>query len=345
MFKKKESQPESGAAAANKVDQDLIVHNMPNRSRLGSSSAPSISGQGFSGSNGPKSNVKSVGAIIIGLGIILIGALIYLSYRFIIKPQAEAPATGQVNTTTSEVLTPASEEEDLANTATTSSTTPIEVIEAISATSSTETATSSEEADTEVMPEEGLKEEVLWTPILDTDGDGLTDDEELVMQTNLSEIDSDKDGYLDLAEIKSGYNPLGAGRLRDSPSLIAHVDETSGFTVLHPRNWTKQSLNNGYTLIISAPDNSLFQVSVQDNPRQQAIVDWYGETFEVPADNYGRFKNGAGWEGVMSEDGINFYLTDTKRQNIYAISYIPVVSTRLAYLNIYQMMIDTFQVK
>ena len=195
------------------------------------------------------------------------------------------------------------------------------------------------------MPEEGFQEEEVWAPILDTDGDGLTDDEELVLQTNLSEIDSDQDGYLDLAEVKSGYDPLGAGRLVDSKALIAHQDQTSKFTILHPVSWTRQSLNNGYTLIISAPDNSLFQVSVQDNPRQQAIADWYAETFEIQADSYGRFKNGAGWEGVMSEDGINFYLTDNKLQNIYAISYIPVISTRLAYLNIYQMMIDNFQVQ
>ncbi len=346
MFNKKNSQSENGAPTINKVDQDLIVHNMPNRSRLGSSSAPTLSGQGFSGSGGQKSNVKSVGAIIIGLGIILVGALIYLSYRFIIKPQAENNPVNQVATQTPVVSTPITEETANSETATTSSTTPIEVVDPASAPANENVATSSSEAiNEELMPEEGLVEEVLWTPILDTDGDGLTDDEEVVMRTIVTEIDTDQDGYLDLAEIKSGYNPIGAGRLEESSSLAVHQDTISKFSILYPASWTKQSLNNGYTLIISAPDNSLFQVSVQDNPHNQAIADWYAETFSSEIDTYGRFKNGNGWEGVMSKDGINFYLTDSKKQNIYAVSYIPVIGTRLAYLNIYQMMIDTFRVQ
>ncbi len=346
MFNKKSDQPESGENAANKVDQDLIVHNMPNRSRLGSSSAPVTSSQSLSGSssNVQKSNVKSVGAIIIGLGIILVGALIYLSYRFILKPQAENNSVNQVATQTPISSAPIEGESTNTETATSSSATPIEVIDAITATTSEDVATSSEET-TELMPEEGLTQEELWAPILDTDGDGLTDDEEIAMKTNVLEIDTDKDGYLDLAEIKSGYSPLGAGRLTESSALTVYQDPTSGFTILHPNSWTKQSLNNGYTLIISAPDNSLFQVSVQDNPRNQSIADWYAETFESSVDVYSRFKNSVGWEGIMSEDGINFYLTDDKRQSIYAISYIPVISTRQAYLNIYQMMIDNFQVQ
>lgn len=345
MFNKKKGKSENGVLAVNKVDQDLIVHNMPNRSRLGSASAPTLSGQGSSGPGGQKNNVKSVGAIIIGLGIILVGALIYLSYRFIIKPQTENNLTNQTATQTPIVSAPIDNNVAGTETATTSSTTPIEVVNPDGANNESEATSSEEIIDDELMPEEGLTEETLWTPILDVDGDGLTDDEEIAFQTNVTEIDTDKDGYLDLAEIKSGYNPLGAGRLEESASLTVYQDEVSKFSILYPASWPQQSLNNGYTIIISAPDNSLFQVSVQDNPRNQTIADWYIETFSSEAEGYDRFKNGSGWEGVMGKDGINFYLTDIKKENIYAISYIPVISTRLAYLNIYQMMIDTFRVQ
>lgn len=47
----------------------------------------------------------------------------------------------------------------------------------------------------------------------DTDGDGLTDIDEARYGTDLKNPDSDGDGYLDGAEVKSGYNPLGAGKL------------------------------------------------------------------------------------------------------------------------------------
>ncbi|HPL95258.1 MAG TPA: hypothetical protein PLF15_00530 [bacterium] len=48
----------------------------------------------------------------------------------------------------------------------------------------------------------------------DSDSDGLTDQEELeIYHTSPVNSDSDDDSYLDGAEIKNGYNPLGPGKL------------------------------------------------------------------------------------------------------------------------------------
>ena len=75
---------------------------------------------------------------------------------------------------------------------------------------------------------------------VDTDGDGLTDEEELILGTNpqepdsdgdgLSDIDeveiyqtdplnqdSDGDGYVDGDEVEHGYDPKGPGRLLELP--------------------------------------------------------------------------------------------------------------------------------
>lgn len=75
---------------------------------------------------------------------------------------------------------------------------------------------------------------------IDTDGDGLTDDEELALGTNLNEPDSDRDGlpdkdevevyktnplnpdtdgdgYVDGDEVANGYDPRGEGRLLETP--------------------------------------------------------------------------------------------------------------------------------
>jgi len=47
----------------------------------------------------------------------------------------------------------------------------------------------------------------------DTDGDGLTDFEEAdLYRTDPLKADTDGDGYPDGTEVKSGYNPLGTGR-------------------------------------------------------------------------------------------------------------------------------------
>lgn len=76
----------------------------------------------------------------------------------------------------------------------------------------------------------------VFVPIIDSDDDGLTDDEEIIAGTNINIIDtdndgvsdyeevkiyksnplnadSDGDGYQDGQEIRSGYNPNGPGKL------------------------------------------------------------------------------------------------------------------------------------
>jgi len=50
----------------------------------------------------------------------------------------------------------------------------------------------------------------------DTDGDGLTDREEVkVYGTNPLQADTDGDGYTDGEEVKNGFNPKGEGKLLD----------------------------------------------------------------------------------------------------------------------------------
>jgi hypothetical protein len=49
----------------------------------------------------------------------------------------------------------------------------------------------------------------------DTDGDGLTDGEEaLTYHTDPLKADTDGDGYSDGTEVKTGYNPNGPGKLK-----------------------------------------------------------------------------------------------------------------------------------
>ena len=52
------------------------------------------------------------------------------------------------------------------------------------------------------------------TPV-DSDGDGLTDEQEInTYRTDPQKADTDGDTYPDAEEIKNGYNPLGEGRLK-----------------------------------------------------------------------------------------------------------------------------------
>ena len=48
---------------------------------------------------------------------------------------------------------------------------------------------------------------------VDSDADGLPDDQEGMYGTDFMNADSDGDGYLDGAEVQNGYDPNGAGQL------------------------------------------------------------------------------------------------------------------------------------
>ncbi len=54
--------------------------------------------------------------------------------------------------------------------------------------------------------------------LVDSDNDGLSDREEVkVYMTNVLSADTDGDGYLDGEEVKNGYDPKGPGRLYQAP--------------------------------------------------------------------------------------------------------------------------------
>ena len=52
------------------------------------------------------------------------------------------------------------------------------------------------------------------TENLDSDGDGLLNADEPIYGTDIYNKDTDGDGYYDGDEVKSGYNPMGSGKMK-----------------------------------------------------------------------------------------------------------------------------------
>ncbi len=317
-----------------KVDQEIIIHNMPSQSRFVASGPAAVKAPvGSSGMVAPaKNNFKAVGLLIIIGGLVVISSLVYISYRFIIKPAAKTSAP--------DILASSNQPPSQAKTATTSgivpttttsvvtSTVPIEIIDLNPGTSASATSSVSS------LP-----------PLLDTDGDGLFDDEETALGTNASSTDTNGNSYQDLVEVNNNYNPSGSGRLSANENLARYQDKVYGYELLYPKSWPVKALNNETTMIFTAPDNSLVQISIQDNADKQSILGWYETSFPDIVVTYDKLKSADGWEGVMGEDGLNFYLTGQDRKNIYVISYIPAVDDRVAYPNIFGLMINSFFIK
>lgn len=325
---------------ATKVNQDLVVRNMPSLNRLsGSLPLPKKSlpdTNVLSGMSPVKHNFKAVGVFIIIGGLIVIAGLVYASYVYIIKPQAKPSVTATA---------PVDQKPSVVNTKNeVETTTPVIIATTSTVTiaTTTDTEIASSSASSTMNEELTGKQNTNLPPLLDSDSDGLVDEEEVVLGTNLQLADSNGNSYSDLTEINNNYNPAATGKLSENVNLTFYINKTIGYKHLAPKNWLAKSLNSDSTITFTAPDDSIIQISVQDNTERQSILGWYGNSFPEVTVTYDKLKTTDNWDGVMGEDGLNFYLTDKKRNNIYVISYIPAVDGRLVYPNIFKLMINSF---
>lgn len=335
--KKKEAPVTEGEAAAT-ANPDLIIHNMPSHSRLSgaSSNSQALSSGGFALPPAPRRNFQMVGLIIIAASFIFISGLAYFSYVFIIKPAA--------NNNQEIVNTPAV----VSSPATTTPAAPISPVSevptndlSVVAPAAVDLATSSAAATSTGIVVTGTT----LPPLVDSDNDGLNDEEEMILGTAATSSDTNANTYSDLTEINNNYNPTGAGRLAAAASLAQYTDPNLGYRLLYPKNWPVQSANNGATIIFAAPDESLIQIYAQDNPEKAGILSWYEESFPGATPSYDKLKSAATWDGIISEDKLNFYLTDKKHDNILVVSYVPAVTGRIAYPNIFQLMFNSLLLK
>lgn len=345
-FKKNNKQNNEYSEITTKIDQDLLVRNMPNSSKLSKTNLSTFQNNSQVKDNllstivKPEKNHQLVGMLIISGGIILVGALIYLSYVFIIKPQLK-PEIVPIKKVEIEPVSlinfqPAttSEEAIILNPIGVSTVTPT-VIDFVS--------TSSPE---EKMPEESTgRTEADLEPILDMDSDGLNNEEELILGTSLEFQDSNSNSYPDLVEINNNYNPSGAGRLNSNSGLKKYSNEKFSYSLLFPKNWETNVLNDESVLIFNAPDDSIIQISVQENSGKQSILNWYSELFPQAPLTYDRLITKDTWSGIFGSDFQNFYLTEKSKNNIYTISYIPAVSGRIVYPNIFKLMINSLSIE
>lgn len=92
------------------------------------------------------------------------------------------------------------------------------------------------------------KEAEQVTPVStdDSDGDGLTDEQELALGTDPHNPDTDGDGYPDGVEVENGFNPLGEGKLSDvkTSEEIQKIQQTLSETAM------QEPIKSG----VSAPD-------------------------------------------------------------------------------------------
>jgi len=343
MFGSKNKKNNNEQELATKVNSDLVVRNMPSLARLygTNNSQPvqvaSTEGNTLGALSGPKNNFKIVGLVIIIGGLIFVGGLVYLSYIYIIKPQ--------IKTTTSVSTKATSSKDKVIDTAPETTTGQVNNTDNNVVSEATSTNIDLTNLNATSTLENEISNNTNSLPLIDSDSDGLNDEEESILGSNPDLADTNNNTYLDSVEINNNYDPVGSGKLSGNINLAKQVNSTYGYELLYPKNWTPQSLSSDSTITFTALDNSIIQISVQENTDKQSILAWYGNSFPDVTVTYDKLKSNGNWDGIMGDDGLNFYLTDKKRANIYVISYIAAVEGRVAYPSLFKLMIDSFLIK
>jgi hypothetical protein len=337
----------------NNKDDSLIeeepifeVHKMPKGYKIGrfeNGNGNGLSDKKMAGgeaNNKPHKSNKKIGVIIISLGVIIVLFLGYLIFSYINNPNFSLSGifgfSDKKNQADSKLGYSSSSGiplEELIR----------EPLEEKIDSDTLESETSEEDLilEEEDLEEELILEEELSYSFLDSDSDGLSDDEEILLGTDFSSPDSDKDGYGDLTEILNLYNPAGDGRLSANKNISKYQNNIYDYSVLYPTIWDKSVLSDESSAIFAINENSFVQIIVEKNETGVDIKNWYASRFFNLAESFNMIEKN-GWEGVYSNDGLALYLTDAQKSNIYTILYGAPETRPLVYINIFKMMINSF---
>lgn len=183
---------------------------------------------------------------------------------------------------------------------------------------------------------------------IDTDKDGLTDEEEILYSTGLNRPDSDADGYLDSEEIKNLYNPAGPGLLSDSELVSIYNSSQFNYNIFYPSAWLSRSIDDtGREVIFNSDTKEFIQVIVADNKLGLSPLDWYLNQSPGVSREQVTLAENKHFTGIKSPDTLTLYLVPKTGETdlIYIITYNIGTRTEMNFKTTFDMMVNSFTLK
>ena len=285
-----------------------------------------------------KGSSKKIGLIIVFLGSIFVIFLIYIIISYLSQPDFSLARIFKLNEVSESSSPSLKEEENLSSFVPKEEEKEVIIIEE----EEEELIMVEEEEEEEIVIEE-IEEEKIEV-VVDSDGDGLGDEEELLIGTDPLMVDSDNDGHDDLTELLNLYDPLGSGLLKDNVNIKDLKEESLIYSILYPKAWDLNVSSDGYNVLLFIDDKSFIQILVEENEAQQNIASWYGSRFFSFIDASEIIEKEA-WSGLYSQDGSSFFLTDQGREHVITILYNFPEKQSPEYINIFKTIVNSFQLK
>lgn len=182
-------------------------------------------------------------------------------------------------------------------------------------------------------------------PGTDTDSDGLSDVEELVIyRTDPGLPDSDSDGFLDGNEVFNLYNPaaLAPGTLLEAGFVASYQPPavTPGtpalYGILYPNIWTVTVAPEGQSnAVFAMTTGESVILSVQDKTvPTQTLAEWYAGQALPPGAR--PFTTKGGLSGLASEDQLTVWVD--ARGSVITLHYDTGIKGAIDYLQTFKMM-------
>ena len=203
-----------------------------------------------------------------------------------------------------------------------------------------------EEPEPEPEPEEDPDLfEAGTSPGVDTDSDGLTDLEEiLIYETDPRLPDTDSDGFLDGNEVFHRYHPNGLTphTLMDSEVVDAYqwsdLDGEAVYTILYPSMWKfEENEAEGVPVITFKATTGerieieLYQYDFEDIDTEESEEELFATTS----------KNG--YQMLVSTSQLKAYVQIG--QEVYSFRYDPGIKGTIDYLQTFQMMLNSLEIE
>ena len=183
----------------------------------------------------------------------------------------------------------------------------------------------------------------------DKDKDTLTDEEEILYQSNPNNPDTDGDGFLDGQEVANLYSPLtGEAELMEHSGMTKnYINSAYSYSVIYPISWQVVSLAGGDKEIAFVSENKEFiEITIIDNPQGINAEQWYLK--QIPSNLAYKVERlwANNFMGVKSLDGMHFYLTPIsgKKNFIYSVSYMVGSHMNITYPATFKMLVRSFDI-
>lgn len=179
----------------------------------------------------------------------------------------------------------------------------------------------------------------------DTDSDGMTDAEEMLLNTNPELADTDGDNYPDLDELRKLYNPAGRGKVTDANSTIykRYTDPTYRYYLYLPAVSTPTSFQDGSVLFkVGATD--FIKISREEDAGNAVLADWYKENQQLAEIDPALFITKKGWSAIKSADGFIVYLQKVGAVGIYVVNYNHGLNNMIEYPNIFDLAVNSLEI-